>query len=283
MNKIILTADSTSDFPRKMSEGQNVILINQHVFLGDNGYTDGIDISPEDIFNFVQRTDRLPTTSCPSPIEYAKAWAPIVGDGDSVLHFNLSDCLGANYQNAVAAAKEFKNVFVIDSRTATSGIAMLIFFALDEIKKNPAIRTEELYNLILQKRENVHCSLLLEKLTYMHKGGRCSQLALIATNFFKIRVEIRTVDGKLTVKNKFRGNMRHAVRGMLRRLDDKLKRADKKRIMVGQTGNENAAGEFLFNHISENYKFENIIRYVAGSVITSHGGDGAVALGFLSE
>jgi fatty acid-binding protein DegV len=134
MNKIILTADSTSDFPRKML-GQNVILINQHVFLGDDGYTDGVDISPEDIFSFVAKTDRLPTTSCPSPLEYAKAWAPIVESGAGVVHFNLSDCLGANYQNAVAAAKEFKNVFVIDSRTATAGIAMLMFFALDEIEK----------------------------------------------------------------------------------------------------------------------------------------------------
>jgi fatty acid-binding protein DegV len=133
----------------------------------------------------------------------------------------------------------------------------------------------------LQKRESVVCSLLLEKLNYMHKGGRCSQLALIATNFFRIRVEIRTVNGKLTVKNKFRGNMRHAIRAMLRRLDDKLVAADKKRIMIGQTGNENAAAEFLFNHISENYGFEQIIRYVAGSTITSHGGDGAVALSFL--
>lgn len=283
MSKVIFTVDSTSDFPQELAREKGVIVINQPVFMGGKQYTDNVDIVPEDIFRFVEETGEVPTTSCPSYQQYKDTWTPEIEKGNIIMHFNLSSELGANYQNACLAAKDFPagKVFAVDSRTATVGVAILILYAIDLI--NEGLSVSEVYEKVLARREDVHLSIMLENLKYMRKSGRCKGVQLLVTQLLKIRVELGCIEGKLKIQNKHRGNMPHAIKQMMDSLRPLLDTSDKKTIFVGQIGGDNKNVDLVEQYIRDNYNFENVYRIVAGSTITCHIGNGGLGIIFFKK
>ena len=66
---IRITADSTADIG-DFSVKRNIALMPLNVILGTEIYSDGVDITPQDIFDFVSKTGVLPKTSAPNVESY---------------------------------------------------------------------------------------------------------------------------------------------------------------------------------------------------------------------
>ena len=66
---IQITADSTCDLGESVAK-RNIGIAPLCVILGDTTYHDGVDITPHDIFAYVEKTGELPKTSTPSIADY---------------------------------------------------------------------------------------------------------------------------------------------------------------------------------------------------------------------
>lgn len=64
-NMIKITSDSTCDLNR-LTEERGIGIMPLNVILDTKVYRDGVDISPADIFAFVEKTKMLPKTSAPA-------------------------------------------------------------------------------------------------------------------------------------------------------------------------------------------------------------------------
>ena len=53
----------------------------------------------------------------------------------------------------------------------------------------------------------VDASFLLDTLTYLHKGGRCSAIAALSGNLLKLKPCIEVKNGKMGVGKKYRGDL----------------------------------------------------------------------------
>lgn len=278
MEKIKITCDSTCDLTRDLYEKHAVDVLSLGIALGDESRKDGLDVSAEELFQFVERTGTLPTTSAVSVGEYLAVFGKYRDEGRQVIHISLSSELSASYQNACIAAKETGNVFVVDSRSLSSGSGHLVLCAQE--MADQGMSAADIVQALNEKKSLLDVSFVLQTLEYLRKGGRCSGLTAYSANLLKIRPEIEVVNGSMKVGKKYRGTMEHSIQTYIRgRLEGK-RDIDCERIFITHSGVPDHVIEDAAALVKELQPFHEVIVTRAGCTISSHCGPACLGVLF---
>ena len=193
--KIALSAESTIDMPKELLEKYKISTVPFTVVLGDDTFLDG-EMPISKIFDYVKSSGKLPKTSAVNQVQYEEHFTKLLKDNDTIIHFSLSSEFSSAYSNAVMASKEFDGkVFVIDSRSLSTGIALLAINARKLIDKG--FSPMEIVKNIEARIPFNQASFILKRVDYLYKGGRCNMLQLLGANLLKLRPQIIVKDGKM--------------------------------------------------------------------------------------
>ena len=276
-----ITADSTCDLGVYGAE-RNVIIMPLTVILGENSYRDGVDLTPQDIFDYVEKTGTLPKTSAPSIGDYEEFFGKIVSAGDTVIHFDISAKASSSYEHALAASKKFgKKVFVVDTKALSSGQGLLVMKAYDLLQQG--MSAKEVVEKVNSLRPLVNTSFIPDRLDYLYKGGRCSRMAMYGANLLKIHPLISMDDGQLVPGKKYRGNMDKCITAYIRDLAEKYPKYDRTRCFITHSSADASLVELAKREVSEKFGFDTVLETVAGSVITGHCGRNTLGVLFIAE
>lgn len=278
---IIISSDSTADLG-ELTKTYQIPIMPLRVILDRETYTDGVDILPETIFDFVEKTKILPKTAAPSIEDFRSFFKKLTEDGSEVIHFTISDKASSSYSCALVASKEFEGkVHVVDSKALSSGQGLLVMKAVDLRQEGKS--AEEIVNAVETLRDKVNTSFIPDKLDYLYKGGRCSKLELYGANILKIHPVIAMQDGSLHVKKKYRGKMDVCVRQYAKDLKEEYAKYDKKRCFITHSGADKECVELAKNLVKELFDFEEIVVTQAGSVVSGHCGKNTIGILFIGE
>ena len=276
---IRITSDSTCDLNHLVEE-RNIGILPMQVNLDAQSYHDGVDITPQDIFNFVERTKILPKTSAPSIGDYEEFFAEQLKFGDEVIHFNISSKSSGSHNIAKQAAESFGGkVRVIDSKALSTGQGLLVLKACqlrDEGKS--AAEIEETIN---ELRTRVNTSFVPDSLDYLHKGGRVSGMIKVVAGMFKIHPLIYMDDGQLVPGKKYKGRMDVLLKQYVQDLKDMYPNYDKSCCFITHSSAEENVVNVAKEKVKELFDFDEVIETVAGSIITSHCGKGTLGVLFI--
>ena len=200
---IKITATSTCDLPPELLERYQITMVPLYVSFGGNTYQDGVDASPEDIFRHVEAGGQLPTTSAVNIADYQELFSQLSPKYDSVLHITIGSEFSCCYQNALVAAEEFPNVYVVDSRNLTVGQGLLVLAAAQAAERGDSM--EDILKLLEDLTGRVDTTFVVDKLDYLAKGGRCSSVVALGANLLRLKPCIVLADGRMTVGKKYRG------------------------------------------------------------------------------
>lgn len=280
--KIKITADSTCDLSAELVERYNVGIIPLTVILGDTLHHDGIDITAQDIFDYVAKTGVLPKSAAVSVEEYAEYFEKQLQDNDCVIHFNISSKASVTHSNAVAAAKNFRDkVFVVDSHALSTGQGLLVLKACDLAKegKSPGDIVEIINNL----RSKVNTSFVPDALDYLHKGGRCSLASLMGAKVLKLHPLIDMKDGQMYAKKKYMGSHERCLKNYINDLAAEYPHYDKTRCFITHSHCEPEVVEKVRAQVKELFGFDEILETKAGCVVTTHCGKNTLGVLFIAE
>ncbi|MCL2512377.1 MAG: DegV family protein [Oscillospiraceae bacterium] len=283
-DKVIVSTDSPADIPQFLAERYNISTIPLHIILGDGVFEDGVNITPEKVLEFVENTNTFPKTSAVSVDEYREYFERLSGDGSHIVHISLSSKISATHQNALIAAGETENIYVVDSLSLTIGIGLLAIKAC-EMRDN-GMDAKTIAEKITGLREKVKTSFILENVDFLHKGGRCSGLAAFGANVLGIKPSIAMSGGALSVGKKYRGKFEKCLYDYaFDALGASADRLDPDRIFIHSTvGAPAGALESLGREIRKKYKFKEIFYNTqAGCTIISHCGRGTVGVLFMER
>lgn len=279
--KIIVTTDSTSDLPKELVERYNIGVMPLNVNLGDDTFEDSIDIGPEKIFNYVDKTGNLPKTGARSALAYQEFFEKQMKDlnADALIHISLSSELSSSHENALMASQELQNVKVLDSMSLSTGCALLVLSAIDKINEGKDLRT--IYLELQEERNRVQASFVINNLKYLYKGGRCSALAMFGANVLRIKPKIKLASGKMIVDKKYMGKYEQVLINYVKDLLKDYQNVDKKRVFITFT-TKNDEINAQIEQILKDYGFEEIIQNYAGSTIASHCGRDTLGVLFIT-
>ena len=202
--KIIITSDSTTDLSPELRERYGIQLMRLGVSLNEKDYIDGLDITPEMIYENYRVNKTLPKTSAPNLEECSEFFRQYVEQGYSVIHFTISSEMSSTYQNSYIAAQDFENVHVVDTRNLSTGGGLLVIRAA-ELAQAGEMSAAEIAQHCRDLAPYVDASFVIDSLEFLHKGGRCSTVALLGANLMNFKPCIIVKDGAMTVGKKYRG------------------------------------------------------------------------------
>ena len=173
--KIAISAESTIDMPKEMLEEYNINTIPFTILLGENAKLDG-QFDPKEIFEYVLINKTLPKTSAVNEFQFSEYFNSLLKEYDGIIHISLSSEMSSAYSNACKVASELENVYVIDSRSLSTGIALQAIYASKLVNEGREI--SEIVNKIKARIPYTQASFVLSRLDYLYKGGRCNAIQL---------------------------------------------------------------------------------------------------------
>lgn len=278
---IRITSDSTCDLGELVGK-HDIAIMPLKVILDAKSFKDGVDITPDDIFAFVEKTKMLPKTSAPAIEDFREFFASLTENGDEVIHFTISSKASASYSCALAASKEFGGkVRVVDSLALSSGQGLLVMKAVDlRAEGKSAGEIEEAVNAL---RSKVNTSFVPDRLDYLYKGGRCSRMEMYGANILRIHPMIDMKDGQLGVKRKIRGKMTVCVRAYIEDLKASYPVYDKTRCFITHSNADPELVALAKDMVASSFDFKEVVETVAGSVITGHCGRNTLGVLFIHD
>jgi DegV family protein with EDD domain len=280
--KIKITADSACDLGNELCERYNISIMPLKVILGDKTYFDGVDIQPQDIFDYVKQTDNLPKTAAGTCEEAKQFFEKNLEGYDAIIHFDITSKASSSYDNACVAAKEFNGkVFVVDTLALSTGQGLLVLKACDLAAEGKS--PEEIVSIIESLRPKVNTSFVPDALDYLHKGGRCSLAALMGAKVLKLHPMIDIKDGQMYAKKKYMGNMDRCIRRYVEELAEDYPEYDTTRCFITHSSCSPDFVEKVRQMVKELFRFDEVLETVAGNVVTSHCGQGTLGVLFISK
>ncbi len=278
MEKITITADSVCDLPDEILKQYNFDILPMYIHLGDQEERDhpGIDQKIYEYFRQTKQTPKTSAISVPDYLEFFQAHLPAEG---SLIHFTISSEISSTYHNAVTAAKELKNVYVIDSRSLSTGVAVSMLRAAKY--RDQGLSAAEIVQRINAEINKVQCSFVINNLTYLHRGGRCSGTAKLFATVLNIKPQIVLQDGKMQPGKKFIGNFAMSVKKYVDYTLATNPNPDLSVCFITHTKmTDPRIVENIRKQVLVQCPFEQVIETTAGGTITSHCGENTIGILF---
>lgn len=277
--KIAVACESTCDLTSEMITKNNIYVIPFHVVLGDEEFLDDENLTSEALFDYTEKTGTLPKTAAITVGEYEDFFKSILSENDAVVFIGLSSQISSTQGNAILAANNLKNVYVIDSKSLSTGIGLLVMSAVDKVNQNMEVK--EIVSKLKEEVECVQASFVLNTLKFMHKGGRCSVFSLLGAQALGIKPKIALLsDGKMAVDRKYRGKLEIVLD---KYCDDLLAEHNPDLTRVFVTYSSRPACTDKIIEKLKRFGFENVYETTAGATVSTHCGPETLGVLFMNK
>jgi DegV family protein with EDD domain len=277
--RVVILADSTCDLSPALREEYDVRIQPLAVLLGDKEYYDGVDISPDMIYDHYKKHKELPKTAAPNIAAFSDFFARNVGEGEEAVCFTLSATMSATHNNARLAALEHEGVYVVDSKNLSSGGGLLVLAAAEMAREGLCAR--EIAERCRAMTALVDASFVVDDLEFLHKGGRCSAVAAFGANLLKLKPCIAVRDGKMGVSKKYRGVFLSVLEKYIAdRIGDGTG-IDRRRAFVTHAGCDESIVARCVELVRSYNLFDEVLIARAGCTVSSHCGKDTLGVLFV--
>ncbi len=276
---IKIFVDSTSDISQPVADRYDISIIPLFINMDGQYYRDGIDIERSKIFKWSDETGETPKTAAPAIDDVVNAFKPYVEAGDEIFYFSISEDMSTTANVARLAATELEyedKIHVVDSQSLSTGIALQAIKAAEMI--NDGYPSSVIYNRILDLRSKVRASFVVDTLTYLSRGGRCSAATALIGNALKLKPKIEVIEGKMDATTKYRGSSARVIDHYVQDMKADILKAERSRVFITHTVTEGDSVQRVKEFLEGLNYFDEIIVTEAGGVISSHCGPGTLGV-----
>ena len=281
MVKII--ADSTCDLSPELIKQYDVDIIPLHIILGDQDYEDGKGITPDELFAWSDANKQTPKTAASTADTCMKAMAPYIAKGMDNICFSISEKMSTTFNSMRLAGADLnaeEHVTVLDSANLSTGIGLLVLEAASLAKQGKEMK--EIVDAIEALRSRVRASFVVDTLTYLHRGGRCSGVAALVGSTLKLHPLIAVEEGKMLPGKKYRGKMNRVIESYVHEMEAELKTAHPDRVFITHSGCDQEVIQSVYDYLESLGHFNEILITRAGCVISSHCGPGTLGVLYIA-
>jgi DegV family protein with EDD domain len=283
MSKVKIVADSTCDLSKELLEKYDISVIPLCIVMGEKSYYDGLEISPDEIYTWADVNKTTPKTAAVSMDMTEEILKPFMEAGDEIIFFGISSEMSTtcNVVRIVGEDADYDKLYIVDSRNLSSGIGLQVLRAAEMAQAG--MSAEDIVEEINESRDKVSASFVVDTLTYLARGGRCTAATALVANTLKLHPEIVVRDGKMGVNKKYRGSLDSALMKYAKELQEELLQADPKRVFLTHSGCSQETIDKIYNFLKEWEYFDEIIITRAGGVVSSHCGPGTLGILFYKK
>ncbi|MEH7375405.1 DegV family protein [Neobacillus drentensis] len=278
MRRIILSTESGADLPEELADKHNVQVVPMHVIIDGQDYLDGT-IPVTDIYDYYERTKKIPSTTSTNSHEYLEFFKKIKNDFPDcvIIHIGYTSKASSSFQNAIIATEDLNDIFLIDALNVTGGLTAIVMYAVTLLANEPSIDPAQLVKRIESKVPKSRLAFVPGSLEFLRAGGRVSNLAYLGGALLKIKPRIELIDGNLVSTKKYRGKMDVVSEKLMRDYLNQYEIDREQLYLLYSIGLDERIKQGM-NEFAKETGFKNVKWIQAGAMISTHAGPGGIGI-----
>ncbi|MBM7601043.1 DegV family protein with EDD domain [Virgibacillus halotolerans] len=278
MRRIILSTESGADIPQDLADKYDVQVVPMHVIMDGKDYLDG-SLPVKDIYDYYERTKKIPSTTSTNSHEYQGFFTKIKEDYPDciIVHIGYTSKASSSFHNATIAAENFEDLFLIDALNVTGGLTAIVMYAVNLLEKEPTIAPATLVEKIEAIIPKSRLAFVPGSLDFLKAGGRVSNVAYLGGILLKIKPRIELIEGNLVSTKKYRGKMSGVIEKLMQ---DYLNQydIDREQLYLQYSIGLDESIKRRMDEIAKINGFKNVIWIQAGAMISTHAGPGGFGI-----
>ena len=278
MAKVKIITDSTCDLSEELLVKYDIPVIPLYIQLDDKSYLDRLEITPPELFAWSDKTGKTPKTAAPGIDVVQGIIEKYNKDETDLIYIGIGGALSTTCNVIRLAAEDlgYDNMYVLDSMNLSTGIGLQVLRAAELAASG--WEAKDIIADIEKLRGKVRASFVIDTLTYLQRGGRCSAMTALVAGALKLKPRITVMDGKLDVTKKYRGNIGGVIKKYAADMEEDLKKADPTRVFITHSGCSEEVVQPVYDYLKGLNYFREIHITTAGSVISSHCGPNTLGI-----
>lgn len=275
-----IITDTSCDLGKDYRDMLNLDFVPFYITIDEKEYIDRDDLNIEGFLGAMVGSKNPIKTACPSPNDFLKALKAC--DEDNIFVVTISSKLSGSFNSAKIAVEEFKNenpeknIYLLDSKTATAGQTALIFKLRDIILEDSSFA--EKVNQAEKAVKETSTYFILERFDNLVKNGRMPKVGNSVVNHFNIRPIMKAENGEIALHEINRG-FKKALDKLAGLVGKEIKTFADKTLVISHVDAKEVA-DILHDKIKDLYDFKEIIVLQTRALASGYADKGGVIIGF---
>ena len=275
-----IVTDGGIDLPRELLEELNIHFVPLNIQLDGKSYKSGVNLTPPEFYRLLAETQKMPTTSTPSPGEFAELYRKLAKDDPEILSIHISSGLSGTFNVAQQAADMVPEARITYFDTKTLSAAQNWHVEVAARMAKLGVELEKIMAWLKQIQQSTRTIYTLPDLKYLINGGRINHITGLLASALKITplIEVSQKDGKYYEVGKKR-TFKHAVEEIVSKMGKIHPFGSSLRTQIAHA--ENPEGEeMLIKLVNEHYECEWVESGSIAPALGAHTGPGLVGVAF---
>jgi len=282
MSKVAIITDSTSDIPEELVKKLDIkviplsVIFDKEIFLDD-----GKEITIDEFYKKIRSSEKLPTTTQPTPKDFIEAYTDILKKSESIISIHISKKMSGTVNSVELAKKEMpdSDIEIIDTGYVSMALGFLVLKAAQLAQEGKS--KEEVLKGIYDLKPKIKVLFVPSTLEYLKKGGRIGKAKGLIASLLEIKPILTIHDGEVSqFKTARRWNQ--AKTELINSMKTMIKNPQNLIVSIGDSDAKEDAAE-MYERIKETFNPKKILMVNIGAVVGTHLGPGGLCVIFYEE
>ncbi len=272
-----IVTDTLSDITGDLGKDLGLTIVPLYVRFGKQMFRDRVEITSEEFYRRLVNETTLPSTTQPTPNDFAEVYQKLAQETDEILVIVVSSKLSGTYQSATQAKDYVKGkcqIEIVDSLTVAMAEGLIVISAAKAVKAGANLA--EVAQMARKAVPRSHLIAYFDTLKYLAKGGRIGKAQGLLGSVLSIKPILTVKDGEMAPLTR--------VRSLTAGLDYLYKTTAGFKNIEGlavEHATTPKDADTLVERLGSIYPKERIYRSVISPVIGTYAGPNALALTIL--
>ena len=278
MIKIAVVTDSSAYLPESALAGLDVSVVPLWLLWDEDRFRDGVDIDPATFYRRLVQSKTLPTTSQPSPEEFATHFQSVSAQADAIVSVLVSSQISGTIASAQAARLQLPEltIQIVDSLSCSMGLGLMVLAAARAAKAGGSL--DDVVGAAQEMCDKMHLLFAVDTLEYLHRGGRISGVKRMVGTALKIKPILHFREGRIEQPSQA-GTKRKALTHMLDIAEERLGGKAMAEAAVLDVDASNEADAFAAL-VQQRFAPPIMHRSCVSPVVGAHVGPGTIGMAF---
>lgn len=255
--KIYVTTDCTCDIPSELLEKYDIKLMYLYIKTPHGRFADTREIDSDSLAQYVSLESSSAYGDSVTVEEFEEFFAEALTQADHVIHVSLASKCGRSHGVAVAAAKGFDHVHVIDSGQISCGQGLVTLYAarLATEGKTP----EEICELVNKMKHHVHTRFIMPSADIFYQNGRTSAFVAKMCRVLHLHPYAGLIQKKAVLRGLYAGSLERAWKQGIYWIMHRKRKINRDIVFVTHVGCSVKQQEFIKAEIAKHVDFDRVI------------------------
>ena len=284
---IVIITDTCCDLPYEYIKENQIEMIPLTITLeGQEKKDDLAKTGNYEAFYQSILNGAMPKTSQINTYEYKEIFKKHISEGKEILYIGFSSALSGCVHSAQMAVEEVKEempqakISVVDSKCASMGQGLLIYYAVEQIKQGKSL--DEVVQFLEANKLKLHHWFTVADLNHLYRGGRVSKTSATVGTLLQIKPIMHVdLEGKLTPVEKVKGRKK-SLKVLVEKVKEYIVNPEEQIVFISHGAVLEEAEQIKKAILEECHVKDVWINYI-GAAVGSHAGPGTMAVFFMGE